>query len=42
MTEQKRAQVKELVNVLTLSPFYFSLPIRERLDLIHELMERYQ
>lgn len=42
MTKKKRARLKEMISVLVLSPFYFSIPLRERLEFIYELMERYQ
>jgi len=38
----KRDKLKEMLGILILSPFYFSIPLRKRLELIHELMERYQ
>ena len=41
MTEYMRAQVKEMVGVLILSPFYFSIPVREHLEFIRELVDRY-
>jgi hypothetical protein len=37
----KRDKFKEMISILILSPFYFSMPLRRRLELIHELMERY-
>jgi len=42
MRRRKRAQIKEMISILILSPFYFSIHIRERIESIRELMERYQ
>ena len=39
---KKRDKLKEVISILILSPLYFSIPIRKRLEFINELMERHQ